>query len=744
MVRLVPSFVFFALIAILGLTDCTSGNRLELTDGDSAALNRLYQSGDWTFQKSSFDISVLENHAIRIAIKGKATRKASVSNGALMIPVALMADLPEYYEILGDKKDSIELQCYKVAGGLWNIVAVFSPAPEVEELLPVDISVLLISPKIKNQVPVLIPSGQSQNTVDASISLPAYEKFDSLSLSPTEDTPVSLTPLPASIADGANRAAAKLPSNKSAAWDFSQVTYSSSTGTPWLKFVLAGSLVPLLLLAGMSAYRFIFTRWWRRQERSVLNLKYRRGDEVSALVSVINTYGHQIAGAETIEEVVSRIRCARHPFVTHAEEELIEKLETTTDKTSFHLASLRPTQKMVEALERFEFHLERVVNINSQLLDLTRSEPTTAQLRLAPIFICLIALLFLLLFFQDAIGQEPLPQPTSPAPVRIAALGEFGIVVKPIEGETNKVDIRLSFIPLANSKIKEEKGIVGMGTGDNTGEISDFRPQPEKMVETIQISKKSVSVKTPITPLSSSVLDVLSADPAIRISEVDIQGSYRDSVDHGNVVRFDYALTGTFNHEYKTENSWIHWFPFDTKSIEIPFRLVQPAILEQIEFIKPPDFTGEISAQGFDAEFSDKGKTFNLHFKDDASRNTIYPEQDVKLTARFTRPLTQKIWLTGGQIFFALIGGTLLGWIASKPKRIGYTGLIEGFGVLALGFVIRNSVFSAYPGLPSILAGQTPVTILDIFFLISLIVLLIASGYSCLVGLEKKIDRRRS
>lgn len=773
--------IILLFLLLTGFVGCSSNTSINVTENDLNVLNRVYSSGELSFKKSRVEIKVYEKNSIVLRTIGDISRRPSGS-GSLMIPVTLSPDLPEYYSLTGDNKYGANLQAYQGKDGLWCIVAVIEDIPsnllnesvtQTDSIRDVQFDILLISSKFQDSLPLFIPSGWNSNQLDGIITLNDPSRYFSTSFvtSSESDTQLPLTQLPPSINDGEVKAAVKLVTNASSVWNFSGVTFdenlSSSMRRNPILFILG-----FLYLVTTLIFFWVFylpRRRFKLKENRILGLKDEREYEIGelrelleqnlsnvekkirtrGLVDSIGLLAGMVASWSNGEhEIFYEFRAKS--FINDDERKEIMKFRNVTrefftwSKIEKKHVELEPPKRSKQTywtgeaafLSDIKQHLVRIKRINKELIEINHSRKRVGFSLLNSFVIFVLTVGFMNAQIQLQQNQN--------GTIEVNALGELTCKIIPDESENNKLNILLSFIPLAKTLGQNQKGEVGMGLGESNGEISNFKYEPDKLIEPISVSSKAVRVRAPITQSSSSVLGLLAGDESIQINSIDVRGQYASSVNNGNLVKFDYLLDGTFNYDYHTENDWIHWFPFDTKTVEIPFRFAQPALLKEIEMVKPKDFYGDIVVSGFEASFWDKGKILQLQSKEATLRSTIQSNQDVKFVGSFRRSWFQRLFLTLGQLIFAMIAGLILGIVASKPSRIGYTGIVEGVGFFGIAFVIRSTVFSSYPGMPNLLAGQTPITILDLCYVLSLILLLLTSIFVCFRRLENRLDSRNS
>lgn len=651
------SLLFLLLVTAGSMTGCSSQAPLQLGSGDIKALKRVYEASPWQFRQSTLEFQVHQSGApktiaaVEITVEGEVVQKDSSRGGPLLLPVALVRELPDYLKGTDlSNQATVELQAYKIAGGLWCVTALVpfnspqeqSPTQTSPESKRVQLQVLLVSPDFERKLPLLIPAAQSGTSVDLHITLPQGASFESQDISSVNQSTgqtTKLTVLPLSLTGGAVRAAGKLVPESAAVWDFSQVTYTNPSNTYQVSKLLRRSfLSSILVTIGLTLFYWL--------------------------------------------EIYRRERQIKQKY-----------LIKTKDEYELQRELYRRTYRQRRVLYWFiGFSITLIV--------------------VATVYVVLV----------EAQGNDQ-PVPNG-ALENVAALGDFGMTVIPDDAMTNKVTVALDFIPLTNTT-PQGMGEVGIGTGDNNdAEMENVKVTPsDEHFKFINLNKKQARFPVPVSNIpSTNVLAVLS-DPQFQIERVRVTDSLQAALNNkGNLVRVEYVLTKAQDMKDRI-GGWLHRFPFEYKSMTIPIKLYQPAILSKIELPKQSeDFTAVISTKGiYDAKFNESNTAYQLDLGRRESRVTIPAGGEVILEATFRRTWFQRLLLIIGPILLAVIGGWFLGFIASLPSSNQLGVIIGGIGVLSLPFLMRSSVFSTYSKLPNVLSGQIP-TIFDLIFLFSWIV----------------------
>jgi hypothetical protein len=225
--RKTTNAVQILLILLCALSGCSRQDKISARETDIQALIKLDDASSWSYKKSRFNIQVYEKNTVEIDFQGDAVPKNTNTKNPLMIPLVLTKEAPQYIKAIDDKNQEIELQTYKIKNGLWGSVAVIptnylTPASETEvpETLkgtPIRVKVLLVSSLFEENLPILIPAGQSRDFVDAAITLPESYKFNAY--------PSLYTVLPLPFTDGVPRADIRLSASDAGVWDISNIKY---------------------------------------------------------------------------------------------------------------------------------------------------------------------------------------------------------------------------------------------------------------------------------------------------------------------------------------------------------------------------------------------------------------------------------------------------------------------------------------------------------------------------------------
>lgn len=675
--------LFLLCILAVFTPGCSSQKRLQLTDNDASALQRIQDISPWSFRQSRLELEVHQGGAVEVIIEGQAMLKDKSEGGILWLPVALLRELPQYFTCTEESDQKpLDLQSYKVAGGLWCIAAIIplprTAAPSVEpssaerRTTVLRVRTLMLSSDFSSGLPLLIPAGQGRAEVDTRVTLPnntAFRTQEVVTRSESAALSTKLIPFPSSLSQGAVTGVARLSPTPAAAWDFSDVTYYSKSVL--IRPFIEVSLVLCLVVA------VVWTIYKRRQVSRERRNWYLREEYESGRMSD-------------------------------------PRLEELDQDARFEVTKKYLKKKYLQNLE------ERDKRRKSDLhYDLYRRESMLWEFRgpLSLLFFATAALI-LLAFFAPWVLAQASPQPSAEAvPVKMATLGELGMAVQSNLAQSDRLTVAFNFFALTDAVDSQGMTEIAIGIGDNSRvNIEEVKSISSDRVKVTQQSPKRSRLSVPAN--TTSALGLLQALSNLNIEQLRLPADYLKALNDSNFVKLEYTLSGAQSVSERNQGGWLHWFPYDTKAMEIPLELTQPAIISKIEIQRPIDFVGDVSANGMNASFIEGEKEYKLDRGQSDSRLTIPPHEQITLKAQFRRTRFQRFFLTYGQILIAVISGVILGYLSSLPDKSVFAAIIQGIGVLGLPWIMRSSVFSSYKELPTLLSGQAP-TVFEVVFLIS-------------------------
>jgi hypothetical protein len=761
------SLTFLVLTATAFISSgCSAERRPRLNSDDSKALNQIYNLSQWSFQESSLELEVREGGAVELKIQGEATDEDR--GGRLWLPIVLAQELPSYISVT-DKSDgaSVEFQEYKVAGGLWCVIAIVSVAhaaqsalnaaeplssPSVGRLTPFRLGVLMVSAEYSEGLPFLVPSGRGAGSVDAAIALPKGARFDSLGVVGDQEGDAGsprLSALPSSITGGSTRAAVRLTPKPGTVWDFSGVTYSlPGPMISKLSVSLMGAVVGVLLLGYVA---FV----WARQglppssdERlltsgSEWSRQLRRLDNVASDAQLLShKLEGSVEGSDVLKEMTALMRQFIDVIAQTREQPLPGLLIGELERLRLHLGRLI-AQLVTEAdansemkqsllqLERKSLEcgqeINRLVALAARRAHRLR-EIRTHRLKLALPLVAAIGLLTVMAVWVR--GQANGVSPRESATDRFTTLGDFGMSVESRIPQSSKVAMTLDFFATTGTGDPRTTAEIGIGIPEN--DQAEFEGAitctPADRVKSLHQSHKLARFAVPAT--STPEADIFNLKGVSIGGLRDLSERYVEARREGNVITLECTVKDAQRNADTNRGGWLHYFPFDTKSIEIPLDFPQPAILSRIEITEPVDFVGDVTAGGLGARFveADNEKKYRLDRTQSESRLAIAAGTQLALRAHFRRTWFQRLFLTLGQVLLAVLAGFGLGYVASLPDKSALGPIINGVGIVGLPWLMRTPVLAAY-NLPSILAGHT-ITVFEIAFIISWALFVLVTIYA--------------
>jgi hypothetical protein len=750
--------VFLTLLS--AISGCSSGeNGLRLSADDITALNRVYEVSPWVVRQSKLNFQVREGGVVEINIQGDALRKPD-KEGQLWLPIVLVRELPEYFQASeGDDQKPVELESYRVPGGLWMVTAVVgeaanvgpapaatpsttqsstgtpltgqspvappsnpepSPDTRVNAQPPINLKlrVLMVSPQYSAGFPFLVPVGHGHANVDTSITLPNGTGFSSLEVKGSDEAvsrSTSLTILPASISGKAATAAGRLSPESGIAWNFSGVTYAANTFGVWRPWFLPSAM--LIVVAGLAV-------WWRIESVGRKAKSIRRSKVLSELQSELENslalrngeekeLGEKFEStlAKTIASMVDTL--AKNNYADDISSKTSENLRPLTEELKEQ--ELKGPPYAVRTVTRYRLRLARIRSQMKNLEHLNRQLAHSNKLwGLSTIGFWVLFVLFLSatiwLLSTFAQGQtRTQSSPTKPPTTRMATLGELGVTLEPQDPHSNnydKVNVALSFFPLTDVPGNQSFEEISIGTGNSANlSIEPVQLPVNSQAKIIQENGKVVRINVPTS--YAPMIQRLKALAEWRPVEFSPPPDYFKSLDTANKVNINYVIKGAQTVSERTKGGFFHWFPWDTMSVELPLELRQPAIVSSIELQRTSlDYVASPSAEGLTLPFveSESGRNYQSSSKEKEGRTAIWADKLVTIRAKFERKFFQRIGLTVGQVIGALVIAGFLGWW-TKAKTIGKF-LVTAFVFISFFWAFRTVVLNYYSNLPTIVTVQ--------------------------------------
>ncbi|HSS21212.1 MAG TPA: hypothetical protein VLL54_14155 [Pyrinomonadaceae bacterium] len=750
---------------------------------------QLYEKSEWSFRQKHVGLKAHGDGAVEVELEGEALRKGESEEGSLLLPIALTRELPPYYRIAaGSAPETVELLAYQAKDGLWCIAAQvrLSPRPQpsppssippsdVEptpipsaspsefvnppaEPTQVKLRVQIVSPEFSTTLPLLIPTGQSRAPVDTTVSLPLNARFGALEVgSDKQEQLTSLTVLPPTVSGSEVVAAARLTPGEATTWDFSRLTYSTSTSEFQRSFHLSPTA---LLVSTISIALAMLCLIWLRKEQEL-----KRAAQLSEVWRTWRQESSELRRDiehkfERTPALLDKARLLENQFYKDRPKSYGDRSDSYGDRPEFHLYhTFRPYYEMERELEtgsrilddlrdsldaqfregaKEEYYASiKHIEERADLLQHSneRFKHTVALLSIRSRFLFYLVALMALSIFAFLLatlvarGQTTQLGKQAKAPIRFAVLGDLGLGVKPEAAGSDRVGLTLNFFPVASAPTKEGKEEVTIALGDNNNqELETITGTPEKSVDITQRSRKKATLSMKVNAMKPS--ELLSALSNPYVASVNPGKEFSEVLNNGNLIGLECLIRNGQTFADHNASRSVNWFPWETVSVQIPMELSQPAYLSKINIQRPStDYVGNVIVDGLigpynqkgERSFVESGQDYQLNVGVQDSRVSIPANRHFVLKADFQRTAWQRFFLTWGQLVIALVIGAVLGIIAGRFRNTRTEFIVGGLGVLGLPFVIRASVFSTYTTLPAVATGQG-ITVFEIFFFVSFVI----------------------
>jgi len=746
---------------------CGESSNLRLPHRDVETIDRIYNSSSATLKNVSTDVRVLGDGAVEIVERGDEVRRSDEEgDGTLWLPVVLAPELPEYYEAKSKFAGrNIELEAYRLDGGLWCIAAVEGPPPantEFEHRPSADtdsegVDVVLYSKRFVSDLPFLIPAERHGTLSNISISLPARSRFYSTEIEgqvePGEQTAPrklenfrqresQLTELPPSIAQGLVKAAGETDSADVVAWDFSKVSFWVPGGFwQWRPWFLPSALSAVFAMFAIWLWYYPLGRGETRyaelesaavfgfQSAVIAALNWGESGSVPSLDDYAESHW-QLNFLRRSTELLLRLKDAL--FARKGEAVDVSKIGSRIAEIEYLLVFgwdewTRTSSGADRELNLRAAQLREVV-ASYRTFDRIREERRYAKHRVAlrqiGWILAILALASAIWFLATlASGQAAV----TPPPPRAAALAEMKVLVIPHDQhdiDRNKVDVILRFYPLTELQVPGTTEI-GIDSGAKFT-LSAFSRTGDTAQATV-LQQTDHSLRLAVRASYSS---------AIRRQRILANGVtsfvpskvYLKSIEKADRVEIKYTVEGSQQVKDRAKNGWLYLFPFDSVATEVPLGFDEFALLSQVELKEVPDLEGNVWLAGpnISLEENEERTRYRIAADDDPHRIPVWPGKDLRVIATFERKPLQKYGLTVGMLVIAILLGLLVGKLMSMNDSGAIQILVGAVGILGLPLAVRAIVFEQYRDLPTIAAG-VGITVFECAFLVSIALLAIVS-----------------
>jgi hypothetical protein len=762
-----------------------SMSTVRLNTNDSQALQNVYEESNWTFHPSSVTVQVNKGGAVKLSIVGDATEKISDGNKPVWIPVALLEELPEYFETSGENSTGVKLISYKVKGGLWSIVALI---PEADNTLQIEkatkiekistksnsgkqnktqtrrisLDVLMISPVFDQSLPFNLPVAQSLASIKTSIELPTKARFTSL-LARGNGESAKLTELPLSLSEGKVKAIAKLQPELADIWDFSGVGYQlpgdNFSRLLLLKYAWWTSLLCLIVIAVWIGWEI----WANKQLMRHLGY-YSEGreidyleDQVQGLISHLRRNPEREDGetyflAERIQGLMRRLRYYPEGreiyYLEEQVQELVSRLRRSSEREDRETYFL--VERIQELMRRLRYYPERLEYRE-------RSEYRKKQRRfLFYTTVAIVAIIALALFISSvALSKETNEKPKNNATKTSLLLGDFNYKIDSSDYSSGKVKATLSFLPLSSQLEVDGKSQLEIEFTGNNIKLVGQNNIPDTIKLNLQPDNPSLPQKFLIRNIPTKTLSDLG--PLVAASKGGIQiDQYAGIAEVYNqalktepkpaFIEMEYEISGALTRKEQIPDKYFSWFPVDKSLLAMPIKVKgATAIISQISVETPLDLYSHVKQSGIeqlDSNFKRAESQVNKYILTPGANKfiVINSENEVLITGNYERNFPGKVFLTWGVALIGGIIGLIVGFCSSSWKSL-WQGIATIAGGSLIAFIATVAINKDFQSIVS-LRGQ--ISFFDIFLLLGLIslvgtsILMFQSKNSLLPPLSQK------
>lgn len=654
------------LMLLVALPACSENDKkLRLNASDRVAVNRIYETSAWRFHETRLNLKILEAGAVEVSIEGVAIPKSEAGGSTLLLPAIFLQELPPYFRVLEASTDKpVELQAYEVKDGLWCITLVAT--------LEQTIGQAQSGPQSRPlKVRMLLVSPQFSSNLPMLIT--TGEKSGNI------DASVSLA----------------------AAGQFTSGIISAG-GNDYFKQVNLTQL-PLSISSGTA------------DRAASLGPDWGEALDFSGVEYHFKAPWYFVPPPVRIMYMV-----------------LFALVVTTASLYLFRLTRMSPYSHMRNLRDQLsdedvkEIEKEHARKLYLKNLTIFKNPGGPTRMRLPFLLFWAVSILIWLILVRWAFGQgEVNPNLSQVNAPKLTALGELAMRVE--NKELNKLGLVLDFFPLSTAVDQSGTEEVGITIGDGTqAEIEEINVKESEKLKITQRSRKTSRITVPANVTKS--ISLLRALSDLKIEKFQLPDSYSDALNDNNLVRVEYVVSGAQTTAEITSGGRMHWFPWETKSVDVPIEFQQPAIVSRIDLPQPADFIGIPSATGLDVAFTEADGKYRFN-QAGLTRHTLAANQKVTLHAEYRRSWFQRLFLTVGQIAIAIVAGIILGLLAAWPDNKPLEILIGAIGIVGGPWVLRSSVFSTYKDLPTVFSGQKP-TLFELIFILSFFIFVYCAIYT--------------
>lgn len=713
--KILQSYRIFFLVALLILTILLSGctnSKFVSNENDIKALQNVYEDGNWKFQQSSINVQVNEGGAVKLSVVGEAVEKVSEENDDIYIPIALLPELPEYYGVEGDNASKVKLTAYKVREGSWSIVAsipedkISSTQNTLEsrkklKTKQIDFNILMIDPIFTSSLPLSLPVDNGLSSIQASIEIPQKSKFTSL-LTKNKSDSVKLIEIPSSVSDGKIKALAKLQSESSTVWNFSDVGYKLPTSNSFRQ-ELRNLSQWVFLACGI-----VFATWIGSE---IISRK-RSSQEIFMMEEIMQDlmlFNHS--------ESMSRHDLSRLVDII---EEILPRYSTTSREIMhlIHSSEGRSSHSLYREIKSF-------LNLRGQryykIYDDTKNRN---RFWFYTIFTVLAIIALTLLISSVAIAKEPNASLSKPGNNSLL-LGEFSININSSGYNSDKVKATLGFFPVTRkaSANNEENFFIQFSNEakliTNSSKIDVKATDPSSPMKYSIKNIKSKKIRG-LDPLIAAAKGGIHIDQYAGINDVYKEAVYGEP--KPEFIEMEYEVSNTMIRKDQIPDKHFNWFPMDTYSLKMPIKIEgATAIFKKITIDTPADLYSKVTQSGISGINSELKRDENQMSKYTliAEKNKyilVNPGTEIVIDGTYERGLPGKLFYTYGILIVGEIIAVGIGWFSPQWKSLWIWMVAQVPIIIAVVALLFTN-----KALQSILSDRGQLSLFDIFFVLTIL-----------------------
>lgn len=311
-------------------------------------------------------------------------------------------------------------------------------------------------------------------------------------------------------------------------------------------------------------------------------------------------------------------------------------------------------------------------------------------------------------------------QVTRNAPISV--LGDVIMRLSPGDS-TDHVEVILQFFSIGEAGSEQDSEVI-VGAAGPQATIERLDVINPNSVQVTRRSRTQARISIPKTATSHGSTSAILPAANAQIQTFRPPDSYFAAIDEGEEITIRYIISGAVTGR-DFVGGWFHWYPFDTKRMYIPVRLMNPAILNRVEISLPDGYVGTALLDSLHTPFQDHGRSLHASPPEpDYNRIPVPAGTRLGIRGDFRRSRFTQAFLTLGILGISLIAGVLLGTVAKRPEGDRMVIVINGLGLVALPATIRAVVLSRPAGLSQF---PTVVTAFDFIFALAWLLCIFAA-----------------